>query len=133
MPLHTYQHSAAVFTLLFDRLSRRIAGVRGLSENERRAQLLHGRGVSEAFPPGLRWLGRWTVLSLSEEHVVTTLRIKQPPSALRIVVRRLAGLMVLVERHVLADPREVFRLSDIVSGHRKSALRGSANRPSAVE
>ncbi|WP_221639444.1 hypothetical protein [Nocardia bhagyanarayanae] len=49
MPLHTYQHSAAVFTLLFDRLLRQIAGVRGLSENERHAQLLHWRGVSEGM------------------------------------------------------------------------------------
>ncbi|WP_342799924.1 hypothetical protein [Nocardia sp. No.11] len=47
MPVHTFQHSAAVFTLIYDRLLRQVVGAPGLSENERRAQLIHWRGVSE--------------------------------------------------------------------------------------
>ncbi|WP_280230240.1 hypothetical protein [Nocardia cyriacigeorgica] len=45
-PMHTFRHSAAVFTLIYDRLLRRIAGAPGLSDIERRAQLIHWRSVS---------------------------------------------------------------------------------------
>ncbi|RDI48901.1 oxygenase MpaB family protein [Nocardia mexicana] len=47
MPLHTFQHSAAVFTLAIDRLLRHVVGAPGSTENERRAQLAHWRTVSE--------------------------------------------------------------------------------------
>lgn len=169
MPMHTFQHSAAVFTLIYDRLLRHIAGAPGLSDNERRAQLVHWRRVSEGlgvvdipdtwqgmeeflecyehgaefkfspagqrlanalidqfatrwFPRPLRWFGRWLALAFSEEHVIDTLRIPRPPTAFSYAVRRLARVAVFVGRHLLPDRREVFRLSDIIAEHKKSAL-----------
>jgi hypothetical protein len=169
MPMHTFQHSAAVFTLIYDRLLQQVAGAPGLSENERRAQLIHWRGVSEHlgvaeiphtwqdmerllesyehgadfayspagqrlanalidqfaarwFPRPLRWFGRWLALAFSEEHLIDTLGIPQPPTAFRYTVRRLARVAVFAKRHLLPDPREVFRLRDIITEHKKSAL-----------
>ena len=169
MPMHTFQHSAAVFTLIYDRLLRQVVGAPGLSENERRAQLIHWRGVSEHlgvtdipgtwrdmeqflesyeygaefayspagrrlaealvdqfatrwYPRPLRWFGRWLVLAFSEEHVLDTLRIPRPPAAFSYVVRRLARFAVFAKRHLLPDPRAVFRLSDIIAEHKYSAL-----------
>ncbi|MGK8523887.1 hypothetical protein ACRS6B_21130 [Nocardia asteroides] len=171
MPLHTFQHSAAVFTLIYDRLLRQVAGAPGLSEKERQAQLLHWREVSQRlgvadipqtwqdmeeflesyeqgpdfayseagqrlanalidqfatrwFPWPLRWFGRWLALALCEEHVIETLRIPLPPAAFSFAVRRLTRVGVFAVRHVLPDPPEVFRLSEIVAGHAESALRG---------
>ncbi|MBF6169688.1 DUF2236 domain-containing protein [Streptomyces gardneri] len=171
MPLHTFQHSAAVFTLIYDRLLRQVAGAPGLSEKERRAQLVHWREVSarlgvadipqtwhdmqeflhsyehgpdfacsEAgqrlanalidqfatrwFPRPLRWFGRWLALALSEEHVIESLGIPQPPAAFSYAARHITRVAVFAIRHVLPDPREMFRLSEIVAHHRKSALRG---------
>ncbi|WP_280435937.1 oxygenase MpaB family protein [Nocardia carnea] len=169
MPMHTFQHSAAVFALGYDRLLRHIAGAPGLSDNERRAQLIHWRKVSEGlgvadiphtwqdmeqllesyessadfayspagrrladalidqfatrwFPRPLRWFGRWLALAFSEDHVIDTLGIPKPPAAFRYAVRRLARIAVFAEHHLLPDPREVFRLGDIITGHKKSAL-----------
>ncbi|WP_280495861.1 hypothetical protein [Nocardia asiatica] len=175
MPLHTFQHSAAVFTLLYDRLLRQVAGAPGLSAEQRHAQLVHWREVSERlgvadipqtwqdmeeflesyehgpefafseaghrlanalidqfatrwFPPPLRWFGRWLALALSEEHVIRTLEIPLPPAAFSYTVRYLTRVAVFAIRYALPDPPEVFRLSDIIAGHRKSALRGSPFR-----
>ncbi|MCQ4119977.1 hypothetical protein [Rhodococcus tibetensis] len=169
MPMHTFQHSAAVFTLIYDRLLRHIAGSPGLNENERRAQLIHWRSVSERlgvtdiphtwqemeqlletyehgtefaysppgqrlanalvdqfatrwFPKPLRWFGRWLALAFSEEHVIDTLGIPRPPTAFSYTVRRLARVAVFAKRHLLPDPREVLRLSDIITAHKDSAL-----------
>lgn len=169
MPQHTFQHSAAVFTLIYDRLLRRIAGAPGLSENERRAQLIHWRIVSERlgvtdipdtwqemedllesyehgpefayseagrrlaealieqfatrwFPRPLHWFGRRLVLAFSEEHVIDTLGIKRPPEVFTSTMRHLARAAVFAKRHILPDPRDVFRLSDIIIHHKKSAL-----------
>ncbi|MCM6776694.1 DUF2236 domain-containing protein [Nocardia sp. CDC159] len=169
MPAHTFQHSAAVFTLIYDRLLRRIAGAPGLSDTERRAQLRHWRAVSERlgvtdiphtwhgmeellesyehgphfayspagqrlanalldqfatrwFPRPLRWFGRWLALAFSEEHVIDTLGIARPPGVFTVAVRRLARVAVFAKQHVLPDPRAVFRLSEIVAGHKDAAL-----------
>ncbi|NEW58244.1 DUF2236 domain-containing protein [Nocardia cyriacigeorgica] len=179
MPMHTFQHSAAVFTLIYDRLLRGIAGAPGLSENERRAQLIHWRSVSERlgvadipdtwqemenllesyehgrefaysvpgqrlanalldqfaarwFPKPLHWFGRWLALAFSEEHVVDTLGITRPPTAFSYAVRRLARVAVFAKRHILPDPREVFRLSDIIAAHKDSALVTSSTSASAT-
>ncbi|MEV6363758.1 hypothetical protein [Nocardia asteroides] len=175
MPMHTFQHSAAVFTLAYDRLLRHIAGAPGLSDNERRAQLIHWRTVSEHlgvadlpdtwpgmerfletyehgaefvhspsghrlanalidqfatrwFPRPLHWFGRWLVLAFSEEHVIDTLRISQPPRVFRFAVRVLSRAAVFAKRHLLPDPREVFRLSDIITEHKSAALTPSRKR-----
>lgn len=169
MPMHTFQHSAAVFTLAYDRLLQRIARAPGLSDKERRAQLIHWRSVSDRlgiidiphtwqgmeellesyergpefaysaagqrlanalidqfairwFPRPLRWFGRWLVPAFSEEHIIDTLRIPRPPTAFTYAVRRVARVAVFAKRHVLPDPREVFRLSDIITEHQDSAL-----------
>lgn len=169
MPMHTFQHSAAVFTLIYDRLLRDVVKAPGLSEKERRAQLIHWRTVSERlgvvdiphtwqdmeqflesyehgaefaysqagrrladalidqfatrwFPRPLRWFGRSLVLAFSEEHVLDTLGIRPPSTAFGYPVRSLARIAVFAKRHLLPDPREVFRLSDIILEHKKSAL-----------
>lgn len=169
MPQHTFQHSAAVFTLIYDRLLRHV-GAPGLSDNERHAQLIHWRAVSRSlgvtdiphtwqdmeaflesyehgadfayseagqrlanalinqfatrwFPRPLHWFGRWLVLALSEEHVITTLRIPLPPPIFSSTVRRLTRVAVFAARHVLPDRRQVFRLSDIITEHKNCALR----------
>ncbi|MEM8592569.1 MAG: hypothetical protein AAGF13_08590, partial [Pseudomonadota bacterium] len=49
MPAHTYQHSAAAFVLLFDRLITQVIGAKGLTEKERQAQLIHWTKVSHAM------------------------------------------------------------------------------------
>lgn len=41
IPMYTFQHSAEVSTLTYDRLLRHIAGAPGLSDRERRARLIH--------------------------------------------------------------------------------------------
>ncbi|MBL1080182.1 hypothetical protein JK358_37885 [Nocardia sp. 2] len=169
MPMHTFQHSAAVFTLGFDRLLHHVAGAPGLSDNERRAQIIHWRSVSQClgvidvphtwhgmeqllesyehgaefayspagqrlanalidqfatrwFPRPLHWFGRWLALAFSEKHVVDTLQIPQAPTVFTYAVRRLARAAVFTRRHLLPDPREVFRLSNIITEHKESAL-----------
>lgn len=169
MPPHTFQHSAAVFTVLYDRLLKRGAGAPGLSENERRAQLAHwqtvskhlgiadipqtwegmeqlletyehgpdfayspaGQRLAEAlidqfatrwFPPSARWFGRRLVLAFSEEHVIATLGLRPPPHLFTTVVRQVARAAVFTKRHLVPDPRETFRLTDIITGNKKSAL-----------
>ncbi|WP_406276075.1 hypothetical protein OH799_04490 [Nocardia sp. NBC_00881] len=112
--LESYEHST---DFAYSQAGRRLANA------------LIDQFATRWFPRPLRWFGRWLALTFSEEHVINTLGITRPPAAFSYAVRRLARPAVFAKRHLLPDPRNVFRLSDIITEHKNSALvKSSASR-----
>jgi hypothetical protein len=93
-------------------------------QGERAARALLEQFARRWFPPPLRWMGRWIVLSLHEQHVLDALGLSRPPRPFAAGVRRLIRVGVFLQTRVLPDPRE---LSDP-----RRAARAIATEPAAA-
>jgi hypothetical protein len=78
------------------------------------------------FPRGLRWLGRWVLLSLHEEHVLRVLALAPPPRRAAHAIRTVLRAGIFVKTRVLPDRRELLDLRELTGRHGAPGPAGAA-------
>ncbi|HEX8053588.1 MAG TPA: oxygenase MpaB family protein [Thermoleophilaceae bacterium] len=70
------------------------------------------------FPRGFRWLGRWVLLSLVEDHVLDVHGFERPPRPVVRLTREATRLTAYLAYYVLRDPSPTFSPGELFrSGH----------------